>query len=407
MNLQSVRALLELSRSRRHRSLALPMLILFSLLFWSTYEGHATDTIRVAAIFAHSGVAASANLSSILGTRWAATEINQRGGVLGRPIELIEIDNLSTAIGSKVAADKAIHTDSVAIIGPAWSTHALAAARVAQAAGTPVIVTVATHPRITQIGSFIFRVCYNDHLQGRILGRFARQELKAHRAVILQDISSDYSLGLAATFKTTFEQFGGTVSKVLDYKSGQYDFKPLLNAVRTATPDVVFLSGHDESGAIIAEAQRTGLRVPFVGGDGWDTASFFDKGGDQLSIGYYATHWNASIETRQSKQFAAKHKDDYPFLSQAALSYDAVYLLVDAIRRAGSIDKKAIREALAKTIDFQGITGKLKFDANGDAIKDIIIMQITNGQPSYLKRVQPHQHQLYDAVSDGQNGGEE
>lgn len=400
MNFQSVWEPLGASVSRHHRLLVTPMLILFFLLFWYRYDGHATDTIRVAAIFAHSGVAAGANVSSILGTRWATAEINQHGGVLGRSIELMEIDNLSTAIGSKVAADEAIRTDSVAIIGPAWSTHALAVARVAQAAGTPMIATVATHPRITQVGSFIFRVCYNDILQGRILGRFAHQELKARRAVIFQDISSDYSLGLAATFKATFEQLGGTVSKVLDYKSGQYDFKPLLDAARTVVPDIVFLPGHDESGAIIAEARQTGLKVPFVGGDGWDAASFFDKGGDQLAFGYYATHWNASIETRRSKLFTAKHKNDYPFLSSAALSYDAVYLLVDAIHRAGSINRLAVRESLSKTKDFQGITGKLKFDANGDAIKDIIIMKITNGQPSYLERVQPHQHHLSNAGTD-------
>ena len=232
------------------------------------------------------------------------------------------------------------------------------------------------------------------------MGRFARQELNTHRAVILQDISSDYSLGLAKTFKATFEQFGGTVSKILDYKSGQFDFKSLLNAARTAAPDVVFLPGHDESGAIVAEAQWTGLRIPFVGGDGWDVASFFDKGGDRLAVGYYATHWNASIETRQSKLFTAKYQSDYPFLSPAALSYDAVYLLVDAIGRAGSIDKQAVREALAKTTDFQGITGKLRFDTNGDAIKDVIIMKITNGQPSYLKRVEPHQGHMDDAAVD-------
>jgi branched-chain amino acid transport system substrate-binding protein len=389
MDFQSIEKPVRLSKPRHCRLMSMPALILSLLLFFPLNQGHAADAIRVAAIFAYSGAAASSNLPSILGARWATEEINRDGGVRGRSIQLMEIDNLSTAIGSKVAADKAIRAGVTAIIGPAWSTHALAAAREAQAAGTPMIVNSATHPRVTRTGSFIFRVCYNDRLQGRVLGRFSRQELNARRAVIFQDIDSDYSIGLTATFKAVFERFGGTVDKIFDYKAGQFDFKSLLEAARTASPDVVFLPGHDESGAIIAEAQRAGLRVPFIGGDGWEVASFFDKGGNRLSSGYYATHWAPSVESRRSRAFTAKYQGAYPFLSPAALSYDAVYLLADAIRRAGSTTRRTVRDALAKTKAFQGITGRLRFNANGDAIKDVIIMKISNGQSSYLKRVQP------------------
>lgn len=376
-------------KSRRFRLTSMTVIFLLSAACWPATHSHAADAIRVAALFSYSGAAASSNLPSVMGTRWAVKEINQHGGVLGRRIRLVELDNRGTPIGGKVAADQAIRDDVTAIIGPAWSSPALAAAREAQAAGVPMIVNSATHPRITKIGPYIFRVCYNDLLQGRVLGRFARLELKAASVVILQDARSDYSLGLAATFKTVFERLGGTVSKVLDYKAGQLDFKPMLEAAKAASPDVVFLPGHDESGAIIAQARRVGLTVPFLGGDGWEVASFFTKGGNQLASGYYATQWNESIDSQRSKAFAAKYKNAYPFLSPAALSYDAVYLLADAIRRAGSTDRRAIRDALAQTHDFQGVTGKLTFDSNGDALKSVIMMKISAGKPSYLKCVRP------------------
>ena len=389
MGFRSVIKYAHFLRWQRLRLPAMPVFVLILAACWPATRSQAADAIRVAAIFSYSGAAASSNLPSVMGTRWAVKEINQNGGVLGRRIKLVELDNRGTPIGSKVAADQAIRDGVTAIIGPAWSSHALAAAREAQAAGVPMIVNSATHPRITKIGPYIFRVCYNDLMQGRVLGRFARLDLKSARAVILQDVRSDYSLGLAATFKTVFERLGGTVCNVLDYKAGDFDFKPMLKAAKAASPDVVFLPGHDESGAIIAQAQRIGLTVPFLGGDGWEVASFFAKGGNQLACGYYATQWNESIESRRSKAFAAKYKHAYPFLSPAALSYDAVDLLADAIRRAGSTDRRAIRDALAQTHDFQGITGKLNFDSNGDPIKSVVMMKISAGKPSFLKQVRP------------------
>lgn len=392
------------SRSRLFRclrGLRTPVLVCVLLIVPPLQKVDAENAIRVAAIFSYTGTAASSNLSSILGVRWAIEDINRNGGVLGRHVRLIEIDNIGTPIGSKVAVDKAIREDAAAIIGPAWSTHALAAARTAQNAGIPMISNVATHPRVTRIGNCIFRVCNNDFLQGRVLGQFARRELKIEQVVILQDLNSDYSQGLACTFREAFERLGGTICAVLDYKATQTNFRNLLATAKAADPDLVFVPGHDESGSIIAEAHRIGLQVPFMGGDGWDVASFFTKGGNQLASGFYATHWNEAVKNPQSIDFNQRYKKLYPFLSPAALGYDAVFILADAMRRSGSTDRRAICKALAQTKNFQGITGNLTFNASGDPIKPIVIMKITCGQPAYLKQFLPIQLHPIEAEGNG------
>jgi len=347
----------------------------------------AEDSIRIGSIFALSGPAAKSNEPSVLGVRWAVSEINSSGGVLGKQLELLEIDNASTPIGSKVAADKAVKANVAAIIGPAWSSHALAVARVAQAQGIPMITNIATHPAVTRIGDYIFRVCYNDQLQGQVMAEFARHEIKARRVVILQDITSDYSLGLASTFQDLIEKHDAASAVKLSYKARQPDFADMLRQAQAARPDIIFLPGHDESGVIISQAVGLGLDVTFLGGDGWDVQSFFQRGGHLLVNGYYTTHWHEAIQSGRSKAFFAKYKGRNPFLAPAALSLDAVYLLADAMGRAGTVQGDRVRDALLNTRGFEGVTGKLTFDLHGDPLKSVVIMKITNGRPSYYRQI--------------------
>ncbi|MFH1985318.1 MAG: ABC transporter substrate-binding protein [Pseudomonadota bacterium] len=351
------------------------------------------EPIHIAAIFSLTGSAAESHLPSVLGARWAVADINAGGGVLGRALALTEIDNRSTPVGSKVAADQAVAADVTAIIGPAWSSQALAVARVAQRAGVPMIVNSATHPDVTRVGDSIFRVCYTDQLQGQVMAAFAFGDVKARRAVILQDMTSDYSLGLAASFEQTFGAMGGSVITRIGYKPNQPNFQDVLKRAKAFTPDIVFLPGHDESGGIVADAARIGLQVPFLGGDGWDVASFFEKGGNRLRTGYFATHYIRAIDTPASRAFVARHGAKHPSLSPAALSYDAVGILAKAITRAGTTDRKAVRDALAATSGYVGVTGTISFDATGDPLKAVVIMAITDGRPSYLRMVNPGKKQ--------------
>ncbi len=365
---------------------------IFSVSAWLILQltiAQAAETIRIASIFALSGPSTEAHVPSVLGVRWAVEQINQAGGVLGKPLTLIELDNRGTPIGSKIAADEAVQSEVCAIIGPAWSSHSIAAAKVAQANGIPLISNISTSPDVTKIGDYIFRVCYNDLLQGRVMAEFARREADIKRVIILRDLSSDYSISLSKTFQAVFEKMGGTVLKTLAYRGRQTNFMNIIQEIKSSRPDAIFLPGHDDSGVIISEMSQNGLHLPVLGGDGWDVNSFFLQGGDKLEHGYYATHWHEAAETEPSKAFYMKYKGRNPFLAPAALSYDAVLLLTDAIRRAGTVKRSAVRDALAATKEFQGVTGTLAFNSDRDPMKSLVIMKITHGQPAFYKQVMP------------------
>jgi branched-chain amino acid transport system substrate-binding protein len=349
---------------------------------------HGDNAIPIGAIYALTGPAAAGNAYSLEGARLAVAELNQKGGVLGRPIRLQVFDNLSTPIGAHVAAKEAAEAGVAAIIGPAWSSHALPVAEVAQVEGIPMISDFSTNPGVTAIGDFIFRICFTDQFQGRAMARFAREDLKAATAVILINVTSNYSIDLAGIIQKNFEQLGGRVLARIEYKPNQPSFAPLLRQAEAADADVMFFSGHDESGLIIKEAQGHPVRSIPVGGDGWSVESFFDKGGNLLSRGYYCSHWARDMQSPASRAFLSKYGNNASVDVGTALAYDAVMLLADAIQRAGSVDRQRIRDALAATRSFPGVTGRISFDGRGDPLKSVVIMQIRNGKPVFLKTME-------------------
>lgn len=349
----------------------------------------AEETIDIAAIYALTGVAAEDNAASIQGVRYGIDAINQQGGILGKKINLLVFDNLSTPIGSSVAAKKAAAANVTAIIGAAWSSHSLAVARVAQARGIPMISNVSTNPEVTKIGDCIFRVCFIDEFQGNVMARFARQDLNAATAVIFTDVTSDYSIELARIFRENFEQSDGNVLFEIEYKHKQKTFDDQVQLVKQIDADVIFLSGHDESALIAKQAQDVGISSIPLGGDGWDSQAFWSKGGMELKRGYYCTHWSEFTDSEHSREFVKKYKQAGNFEAATALGYDAVMVLADAIRRAGSTDRGKICEALAQTHSFEGVTGTITFNEHGDPLKSAVIMQIMNGRPQYLKTLEP------------------
>jgi branched-chain amino acid transport system substrate-binding protein len=349
----------------------------------------ADGPIPVAAIFAMSGPAAAANAASLEGVRWAVEEINVAGGVLGRKLDLIELDNLGTPIGAKVAADMAVAQKVAAIIGPSWSSHSMAVAKVAQAHKIPMISNTSTHPDLTGLGDYIFRVCYNDGLQGAALAQFARSHLKVQSAVICCDMSSDFGMGLSNSFQSVFERLGGRVLGRIPYKPRQPNFRETAALIKQLDPDLLFVPGYDESGSIIAEAARSGVRAVPLGGDGWDAQGFFLMGGDQIASGYFSTHWSPAIQTPKSLSYVAQYGSRGMLVAPTALSYDATFLLADAMRRAGTTRHDLLRAALAATRNYEGVTGRITFDHKGDPLKSLVIIEIKNGQPNYLTQVHP------------------
>ncbi len=350
----------------------------------------ADQNIRIGAVFARTGVAAISNTSHFQGVRFAIHEINDRGGLLGRKVELLEFDNRSKKIGSKVAADRAVKEEVVAVIGASWSSHSLGMASVLQKAGIPMITPDSTNPEVTKVGDYIFRACFTDPSQGKVMALFATNELKAGSAAVLKDVRSDYSMGLSKVFINDFTKLGGSVVLDLPYKQKQIDFSGQLIRIKEKTPDVVYIAGHDESGFIVKQARKLGINSVLLGGDGWDYFGFMSKGGNMISGGYYTTHWSELAESDISRDFVKRFSKYYEDVtSLAALSYDATMLLASAISEAGTTDRVQIREALARTKNYRGVTGSISFNKNGDPIKDVVIMKLENGKPHYLKSMIP------------------
>jgi branched-chain amino acid transport system substrate-binding protein len=370
------------------------LLVLLSLECIAVGPLFSAETVKVASIFAFSGIAASANRIPAQGVRYGVDEINSRGGIQGHQIELIEIDNKSTPIGSKVAADLAVKKGVSAIIGASWSSHSLAIAKVAQSAGIPMISTDSTHPQVTRIGDYIFRVCYTDPFQGRMMAHFASTELQAKTASILFDVTSSYSTGLARVFAEQFKNNGGTIDKVLYYKTKQDNFRSEMQELKQAESDILFIPGHYESAGILFEAEKVGIKSVFLGCDGWGAISSFKKGGQKISSGYYSTHWSESIQSPRSRKFVEKYKKEEELLSFEPLGYDAVLLLADALTRAGSLEPEQIKTALQQTESFQGVTANISFNEDGDPIKSMVIIQIQDGETEYLKSIAPDQLEI-------------
>jgi branched-chain amino acid transport system substrate-binding protein len=361
------------------------LVICLGTVFFSTTPPVAAEPIAIGGIFARTGIAAKSNQPAILGTELAVREINRRGGVLGRKLELLLLDNNSTPIGSHVAAEQAALAGVTAIIGSVWSSHSLAIARVAEQNKIPMISTNSTIPSLTAIGDHIFRVCYDDNFQGAVLARFAVQQLKAGTALVFVDIASDFSLTLAAIFHRTFQSLGGTIVKEIEYKAGDFSYLPQVRQALGYQADIVFLAGHNESGIIAEQLQQAGMKAIPIGSDGWDNKGFLTSGGNKIEQGYYISHWLPTNQHPLSRAFLEKYGSEGEIVAATALAYDAVNILVAAIGKAGSSDSAEIRRSLHSLRGFPGITGNISFDAGGNAQKQGYIIAIRQGTPDYLR----------------------
>ena len=349
-------------------------------------------TLKIAAIFSLTGAAAGSNAPSVQGVRSAVRKLNEQGGVLGKKIQLVEIDNQSTPIGSSVAAEKAARLGAIAIIGCNWSSHSLAVAKVAQREGIPMISNISTHPNVTRIGNYIFRVCFTDIIQGKAMASFARNTLKARTGVLFVDLNSNYGIVLSEQFKRYFEASGGSILSRLEYKdnSNLRHFQQLVDRVKKSKPDVVFIPGFVESGIIIREMSRAGVTAIPLGGDGWEFNDFFKAGGSELKQGYYCTHWTRQDSSAPTLEYLAHRQNKKDVWAAEVLAVDAVNLLAHAIRQAGTAtDRSKIRQRLSQIQDFKGISGSISFDKNGDPIKDVVIIEIRNGSPLFHSRFNP------------------
>jgi branched-chain amino acid transport system substrate-binding protein len=358
-------------------------------------DAGAAATIKIGEFASLTGKEATFGTSSHEGTVLAVEEVNAAGGVLGKKLELVYEDNRSTPGESLTIAKKLVNNDKViAILGEVASGRSLEVAPFAQASRIPQISPSSTNPDVTRIGDYIFRVCFIDPFQGKLIAGFAKNTLKVNKVAIFSDVAAPYSVGLAKFFKEAWLAGGGQVVSEVKYTGGDKDFKAQLTVIKNAGADSIMVPGYyNDVGLIVAQARQLGITVPMFGGDGWEAPELIQiAGANNLVNTYYSTHFSPSSTDPLAQKFVAAYKARYNGKvpdAMAALGYDSVMVLVDAIKRAGTTDEPALRDAIAATKDFPGATGKTTLDENRDASKPAVIITVKDGQFQYLETVSP------------------
>ena len=338
------------------------------------------DTIKVGVYGDTSGGTSSFGQSTKNGVQLAFEEINAAGGINGKKLEMLFEDDQGTPEKAKTVISKLINQDKVvAVLGEVASSNSLAAAPVAQEAKIPMITPSSTNPKVTEVGDYISRVCFIDPFQGSVMAKFAATTLKAKTAAILGDNSSDYSKGLTQFFEQEFTKQGGTVVTKQTYAQRDQDFKAQLTQMRDQKPDVIYIPGYyGEVGIIAKQARELGMTQPLLGGDGWDSPELWKLGGAALKPAYISNHYSADNPAPEIQNFVKAYQAKFGVApdSLAALAYDSAKVLADAIKRAGSTESTALKNAINATKDFPGVTGKITLDASRNAVKPAVVLEL-------------------------------
>ncbi len=378
------------------KNLFLAFSLIFSIFFTSCVQkGGDTngststgDTIKVGVYGDLTGPTASFGQSTKNGVELAVAEINAAGGVNGKKIELVIEDDQGTPEKAKTVISKLISQDKVqAVIGEVASTNSLAAAPVAQEAKIPMISPSSTNPQVTEKGDYISRVCFIDPFQGSVMAKFAANTLKAKTAAIFGDVNSDYSKGLTTFFEQEFTKLGGKVIAKESYTQQDPDFKGQLTKIRQLNPDVIYIPGYyGQVGIIAKQARELGMNQPLLGGDGWDSPDLWKLGGDALKNAYISNHYSAENPAPEIQNFVKNYTAKFGAApdSLAALAYDAAKVLADAIKRAGGAgDSAKLKDAINSTKNFAGVTGSITLDANRNAVKPAVVLELTPSESKF------------------------
>jgi branched-chain amino acid transport system substrate-binding protein len=339
------------------------------------------------------GGIATFGISTRDGSQMALDEVNGAGGVLGQKIKLLVEDDQSKPEEASTVVTKLINQNHVvAMLGHVASSHSLAAAPICQANKVPMITPSSTNPRITQVGNYIFRVCFIDPFQGAVMAKFAADTLKIKRVAQLVDVRSDYSVGLQTFFRQHFKSLGGTVVSEQSYSAGDSDFRAQLTQIKAANPEAIYVPGYyTEVGTIARQARELGITVPLLGGDGWDSPKLWEIGGEALNGCYFSNHYSTDDPAPMVQKFVSDYKARYQRVPDAlaALAYDAAKILADAIKRAGSIDGEKVRDAIAATKDYQGVTGTITINGDRNAVKPAVVLKVDGGKYKLIETIRP------------------
>jgi branched-chain amino acid transport system substrate-binding protein len=325
--------------------------------------------------------------------RLAAEQLNAAGGVLGKKIKIVTLDTRGDGAEAANAVTRLIDVEKAnAILGEVASTLSLQGGPIAQRRKIPMVSPSSTNPKVTQIGDYVFRVCYIDPFQGKVMANFARLTLKLDKVAILKDVKNDYSIGLADAFQKAFVAAGGTIAVEQSYSAGDTDFSAQVTAIKASGAQAIWVPGYyAEVGAIARTAARLGVTVPLLGGDGWDAPELFTIGGDALNGSFFSNHFAPDQASALSQKFVADFKAKYGQdpTGLGALGYDGVMVIADAMKRAGKIDGPAVREALATTKGYEAVTGRITMDKDRNPEKSVVVLKIEGGRAKYEALVNP------------------
>jgi branched-chain amino acid transport system substrate-binding protein len=373
--------------------------------------GGSGNIIVIGEVGSMTGPQATFGTSSDRGIQLAVKEVNAAGGIKGKQVQVIALDDEGKPEEAATAVTRLIASEHVtAVLGEVASTISKFMAPKCQQAKVPMVTPSSTNETVTQIGDYIFRACFIDSFQGYVMAKFARDNLKLSKVAILKDVRNDYSVGLAKVFEANFTKMGGTIVANESFSNGDVDFKAQLTNIKGAQPDGIYVPGYyTDVGLISRQTREAGLTVPLLGGDGWDSEKLYEIGGDALVGSYFSNHYSVDDPNPRVQEFVAKFKKEYAGQvpdSLAAQAYDAAGMLFDAMKRAKDLTGPAIRDALANTKSFAGVTGDISMDANRNPVKPAVVLRIAKGgRYEFAARIQPEGKPDQPTATTGQAQG--
>jgi branched-chain amino acid transport system substrate-binding protein len=394
-----------------------PLVVTLALaLFAAGCGGSGKDELVIGEFGSLTGGDATFGGSTKLGVEVAMAELTTgaQGKIGGLPVRVVVEDDQSQAQEAANAVQKLISQDQViAVIGEVASSRSLAGGPICQAAGVPMISPSSTNPKVTQVGDCIFRMCFLDDFQGRAVAQFAFQTLGLKKVAILKDLKSDYSAGLTEFFGTAFKQMGGTIVAEQAYSAGDQDFSAQLTAIKAKHPDAIYIPGYyTEAGLIGRKARELGITVPLLGSDGWESSKLLEIGGESLNGSYYTNHWALDMPNPKLQAFLKSFREKNGGTDPdaiAGLAYDAANVLFGCLQKiatddpamfkafasskAGTPERKAaeakLRELIAATKDYDGVTGTITLDENRNASKPLVVLEIKGGKKVFNSSINP------------------
>ncbi len=357
----------------------------------------AGDKIVIGHVASMTGNEATFGDSTDKGIKLAVDEQNKKGGVKGKQLVVKTLDDQGKPEEAAVAATRLVTQDAVAVLlGEVASSRSLAMAPIADSNKVPMISPTSTNPRVTKDGDktrpYVFRVCFIDPFQGTVMAKFSRENLKITNVAVLRDVGNDYSVGLANFFAAKFKDLGGKIISDESYKAGDQDFKAQLTAIKNKKPQAIYVPGYYTDVALISrQARELGIKVPLMGGDGWDSAKLYEIAKGALDGSYFSNHYSDEDPSPVIQGFVKKYKDTYGAVPDAlaVLGYDAAKVAINAMETAKDLTGPSLRDAIEATKGFQGVSGTINLDADHNAVKSAVVLGIKNNQAKFAATVNP------------------